>query len=120
MKDAGEFAGAHVLSTVHAHYPLVDMSQLESAYPEEVGPKEADELRVSLLDLLSTVVSDNNLCETSTPPNQPGLDRSARELSGALIVGDGRSMPAVSTSQAPVAPTFSTAPGAHAGEQPEQ
>ena len=26
MKDAGEFAGAHVLSMVRAHYPLVDLS----------------------------------------------------------------------------------------------
>ena len=29
VKDIGEFAGAHVLSMVRAHYPLVDLSQLE-------------------------------------------------------------------------------------------
>jgi len=29
VKDAGEFAGAHVLSMVRAHYPLVDLSRLE-------------------------------------------------------------------------------------------
>ena len=120
MKDVGEFAGAHVLSMVRAHYILVDLSCLEEGYPKEVGPKEADDLRVILLDLLSTVIGNINLCETSTPPCQPGSDRPARELSGASIVGDCRSTPAVLTSQAPVAPTPSTAPEARAGERPKQ
>ena len=120
MKDAGEFAGAHVLSMVCAHYPLVDLSRLERGYPKEVGLKEADDLRVGLLDLSSTVIDDIILCGTSTPPDLPGSDKSARELLRASIVGDGRSTPAVSTSQAPVAPTPSMAQEAHAGEQPEQ
>ena len=55
VKDAGEFAGAHVLSMVRAHYPLVDLSRLERGYPKEVGPQEVDDLRAGLLDLLSTV-----------------------------------------------------------------
>ena len=67
VKDAGEFAGAHVLSMVRAHYPLVDLSRLEKGYPKEVGPQEADELRGSLLDLSSTVIGDINLCGTATP-----------------------------------------------------
>ena len=46
VKDTGEFTGAHVLSMVRAHYPLVDLSQLERGYPKEVGPQEADDLRV--------------------------------------------------------------------------
>jgi len=79
---------------VRAHYPLVDLSQLERGYPKEVGPQEADDL----LDLSSTVIGDINLCGTSTPLKQPRSDRSARELLGASIVGDGRSMPAVPTS----------------------
>ena len=62
VKDAGQYAGAHVLSKVRAHYPLVDLSRLEGGYPKEVGPKEADDLRVSLLDLSSTVIGDVNLC----------------------------------------------------------
>jgi len=41
---------------VCAQYPLVDLSQLERGYPKEVGPREADDLRVSLLDLSSTVI----------------------------------------------------------------
>jgi len=84
-----EFAGAHVLSTVRAHYPLVDLSRLERGYPKEVRPQEADDLRVGLLDLSSTVIGDINLYETATPPDQPGLDRSARDLSGASIARDG-------------------------------
>jgi len=96
VKDAGEFAGAHVLSMVRAHYPLVDLSRMERGYPKEVGPQEADELRAGLLDLSSTVIGDINLRGTSTPLNQPRSDRSARELSGASIAGDGRSTPAVS------------------------
>jgi len=69
VKDAGEYARAHVLSMVRAHYPLIDLSHLEGGYPKEVGPKEADDLRVSLLDLSSTVIGDINLYRTSTPPD---------------------------------------------------
>jgi len=54
---------------VRAHYPLVDLSRLERGYPKEVGPKEADDLRVGLLDLSSMVIGDINLCGTSTPPS---------------------------------------------------
>ena len=104
---------------VRAHYPLVDLSRLERGYPKEVGPREEDDLRVNVLDLSSTVIGDINLCGTSTPPDQPGSDRSARELSGASIAGDGQSTPAVSTSQAPVAPTPSAGQENHAGDQPE-
>jgi len=120
VKDVGEFAGAHVLIMVRAHYPLVDLSRLERGHPKEVGPQEADDLRAGLLDLSSTVIGDINLCGTATPPDQPGSDRSARELSGASIAGDGRSTPAVSTSQAPVAPTPSSEKQGRAGDQPEQ
>ena len=105
---------------VRAHYPLVDLSRLERGYHKEVGPQEADNLRVGLLDLSSTVIGDINVCGTATPPDQPGSDRSARELSGASIAGYGRSTPAVSTSQAPVAPTPSARRQGHAGDQPEQ
>jgi len=120
VKDAGEFAGAHVLSMVRAHYPLVDLCRLERGYPNEVGPQEAEDLRVGLLDLSSIVIGDINLCGTATPPDLPGLDMSARELSRASIAGDGRSTHAVSTSQTPVAPTPSTRQQGRAGDQPEQ
>jgi len=99
---------------------MVDLSRLERGYPKEVGPKEADDLCVGLLDLSSTVIGDINLCGTSTPPDQPRSDRSARELSGASIAGDGRSAPAVSTSHAPVAPIPLAEQESRAGDQPVQ
>jgi hypothetical protein len=46
MKEAREYAGTHVLSMVHAHYPLIDFKRFELGYPKEVGPKQADELRI--------------------------------------------------------------------------
>jgi hypothetical protein len=39
VKVAGEYAGAHVLSMVHTHYPLIDFKRFELGYPKEVGPK---------------------------------------------------------------------------------
>ena len=66
------------------------------------------------------MIGDINLCGTSTPPNQPSSERPNREWLEASAVGDGQSTPVVSTSQAPVALTSSTAPEARVGEQPKQ
>jgi hypothetical protein len=44
MKEAKEYTGAHVLSMVPTHYPLIDFKRFELGYPKEVGPKQADEL----------------------------------------------------------------------------
>ena len=41
MKEAGEYTGAHVLSMVRAHYPLIDLKRLEAGYPKEVDPDKA-------------------------------------------------------------------------------
>jgi hypothetical protein len=37
MKEAREFVGAHVLSMVRAHYPLIDFTCFTKGYPNEVG-----------------------------------------------------------------------------------
>ena len=119
VKDVGEFAGAHVLTMVCAHYPLVDLSRLERGYPKEVGPKEADDLHVSLLDLSSTMIGDINLYGTSTPPIsrdqtvRPGSyrGRRLREMGGRRL----RSRPARRRGPDPSAGRDS-----HAGDQPEQ
>jgi hypothetical protein len=37
VKEAGEFAGAHVLSMVRAHYPLINFTRFMKGYPMEVG-----------------------------------------------------------------------------------
>jgi len=51
MKEAGEYIGAHVLSMVCAHYPLIDLKRLEAGYSKEVDPDKAEELRMTQLDL---------------------------------------------------------------------
>jgi hypothetical protein len=51
VKEAREYVGAHVLSMVSMHYPLIDFKRFELGYPKEVGLKQADELRIQLLDL---------------------------------------------------------------------
>ena len=47
MKEAGEYTGAHVLSMVHAHYPLIDLKRLEARYLKEVDLDKAEELRIT-------------------------------------------------------------------------
>ena len=44
MKEAREYAGAHVLSMVRAHYPLIDLKRLEAGYLKEVDPDKAKEI----------------------------------------------------------------------------
>ena len=68
MKEAGEYAGAHVLSMVHAHYPLIDLKRLEAGYPKEIDPDKAEELRTAQLDLSSKIIGDINLCGGGTAP----------------------------------------------------
>jgi hypothetical protein len=46
VKEVGEYTSAHVLNMVRAHYPLIDFKRFELGYPKEVGPKQADELRI--------------------------------------------------------------------------
>jgi hypothetical protein len=95
VKEAGEYAGAHVLSMVCAHYPLIDFKHFELGYPKEVGPKQVDELRIQLLDLSASMMGDINLCRTSSSPTQEPA--SSSQLPGA----------AVSTSQSPALETSS-------------
>jgi hypothetical protein len=70
MKEAEEFAGAHVLSMVRAHYPLIDFTRFTKGYPKEVGVQEAGELRGQLSELVAMIIGDINLCRTPTPPSQ--------------------------------------------------
>jgi len=47
VKEAGEYTGAHVLSMVRVHYPLIDLKRLEARYPKAVDPDKAEELRMT-------------------------------------------------------------------------
>jgi hypothetical protein len=66
VKEAGEYTGAHVLSMVCAHYPLIDLKRLEAGYPKEIDPDKAEELRTTQLDLSSKIIGDINLCGGGT------------------------------------------------------
>jgi hypothetical protein len=69
VKEAGEFAGAHVLSMVRVHYPLIDFTHFTKGYPKEVDVQEAGELRGQLSELVAMIIDDINLCGTPTPPS---------------------------------------------------
>ena len=68
VKEAGEYTGAHVLSMVRAHYPLINLKRLEAGYPKEVDSDKAEELRMAQLDLSSKIIGDINLCGGGTAP----------------------------------------------------
>ena len=104
MKEAGEYIGAHVLSMVRAHYPLIDLKRLEAGYPKEVDPDKAEELRMTQLDLSAKIIGDINLCGGATPPVQ-GMP-STSQL-GAQSFSSQPVKPAVSTSQASAGPSSS-------------
>ena len=107
MKEAGEYIGAHVLSMVHAHYPLIDLKRLEAGYPKEVDPDKAEELRMTQLDLSTKIIADINLCGSGTTPVQGMPSTSQLETSSILSQP---TKPAVSTSQASAGPSSSARP----------
>ena len=107
MKEAREYAGAHVLSMVCAHYPLIDLKGLEAGYPKEVDPDKAEELRMTQLDLSAKIIGDINLCGGATPPVQG--TPSTSQL-GAPSFSSQPAKHAVSTSQASVGPSSSARP----------
>ena len=102
VKEAGEYTGAHVLSMVHAHYPLIDLKRLEARYPKEVDLDKAEELRMTQLDLSSKIIGDINLCGGGTAPVQGTPSTSQLETPS---VASQPTKPVVLTSQAPVGPS---------------
>ena len=102
MKEAGEYTGAHVLSMVRAHYPLIDLKRLEAGYPKEVDPDKAEELRMAQLDLSSKIIGDINLCGGGTAPVEGTLSTSQLEMPSDASQP---TKPTVSTSQAPAGPS---------------
>jgi hypothetical protein len=127
VKEAEEYVGSHVLSMVRVHYPLIDFKRFELGYPKEVGPKQADELRIQLFDLSASMMGDINLCETPSPPGQEPaslsqLPETTVSTSQSLVLGSSsaeQSEVVVSTSQTPVAPASSAreAPPSSSGEK---
>ena len=104
MKEVGEYTGAHVLSMVRAHYPLIDLKCLEAGYPKEVDPDKAEELRMTQLDLSTKINGDINQCGGVTPPVQG--TPSTSQL-GAPSSSSQSAKPVISTSQASSGPSSS-------------
>jgi hypothetical protein len=77
VKEVGEFAGAHVLSIVRAHYPRIDFTRFTTGYPKEVGVQEAGELWGQLSELAAMIIGDINLCGMPMPPSQGAPTTSA-------------------------------------------
>ena len=102
MKEAGEYTGAHVLSMVRAHYPLIDLKCLEARYPKEVDLDKAEELRMTQLDQSSMIIGDINLCGGGTAPVQ-GMP-STSQLERPSIASQ-PAKPMVLTSQASAGPS---------------
>ena len=107
VKEVGEYIGAHVLSMVHAHYPLIDLKRLEAEYPKEVEPDKAKELRMAQLDLSSKIIGDINLCGGGIAPVQGTPSTSQLETPS---VASQPTKPVVSTSQALAGPSSSARP----------
>jgi hypothetical protein len=59
--------GAHVLSLVRAHYPLLDIARLEAGYPREVGVERADELWSEEMKHAVAITKNIILCLPTAP-----------------------------------------------------
>jgi hypothetical protein len=59
--------GAHVLSLVRAHYPLIEIARLEAEYPREVGAEQADELRSEEMKHAAAITKDIIMCPAIAP-----------------------------------------------------
>ena len=90
MKELAEFAGAHVISLVCAHYPLINLGHLETGYPLGFMPKLAEELRVAQMELAAKLIDDLELCGE--------LPLRAQEPVGTPSTSSQTTKPAVSTS----------------------
>jgi hypothetical protein len=66
-KDIKEYVGAHVLSLVSAHYPLLEIARLEAGYPREVGAEQADKLWSEDMKHAAAITKDIILCPATAP-----------------------------------------------------
>jgi hypothetical protein len=98
-KDMGEYVGAHVLSLVRAHYPLMDIARLEAGYPSGVRAERADELWLEEMKHAATITKDIILCPAAAPPAAKKIE---------LYVGPIPVPPSLASSEARPAPSSTT------------
>jgi hypothetical protein len=97
--DIKEYVGAHVLSLVRAHYPLLEITRLEAGYPREVRAEQADELQSEEMKHAATITKDIILC-LATAPSTGGTIQ--------LYVGQIPVPPSLASSEAHPAPSSTT------------
>jgi hypothetical protein len=97
--DIREYVGAHVLSLVCAHYPLMDIARLEAGYPREVRVERADELRLEEMKHAVVITKDIILCPAATPPTVGKIQ---------LYMGQVPVPPSLATSEARSTPSSTT------------
>jgi hypothetical protein len=98
-KDIKEYVGAHALSLVRAHYPLLDIARLEADYPREVGVERADELRLEEMKHAVAITKDIILCPAAAPSTGGTIQ---------LYVGQIPVPPSLASSEACSAPSSTT------------
>jgi hypothetical protein len=98
-KDIKEYVGAHVLSLVRAHYPLLEITLLEAGYPREVGAEHADELRSEEMKHAAVITKDIILCPATAPLTRETIQ---------LYVGQIPVPPSLASSEAHLAPSSTT------------
>jgi hypothetical protein len=98
-KDIKEYVGAHVLSLVRVHYPLLEITRLEARYPREVGAEQADELRSEEMKHAAVITKDIILCPAIAPSTGGTIQ---------LYVGQIPVLPSLASSKAHPAPSSTT------------
>jgi hypothetical protein len=109
-KDIKEYVGAHVLSLVRAHYPLLEIARLEAGYPREVGAEQVDELRSEEMKHAIAITKDIILC-LATAPSTGGTIQ--------LYVGQIPMPPSLASSEAHQAPSSTTPKVAELPKRPQ-
>jgi hypothetical protein len=98
-KDIKEYVGAHVLSLVHGHYPLLEIARLEAGYPREVRAERADELRSEEMKHAAAITKDIIMCPATAPSTGGTIQ---------LYVGQIPMPPSLASSKAQSAPSSTT------------
>jgi hypothetical protein len=53
---------AHVLGMVRSHYPRVDLKRLETDVSNNTDQGKAEQLRITLMEMVSQMIADVDLC----------------------------------------------------------
>jgi hypothetical protein len=99
MKDIKEYVGAHVLSLVCAHYPLLDIARLEAGYPREVMVERVDELWSEEIKHAAAITKDIILCLAAAPSTRGTIQLYAGQIPmpPSLASSEARSTPSSTT-----------------------